>query len=229
MGSPTPVAATALLAVLAACTTPHTEASDRPRAGSAATSRSDAAGCGVTPGEPPQAFGFTAADTSHARLAPGMEVPTTPESLAAARRGKPLRVFGQVVASDCTTPIGGATIQVWQTNGDGDYGPPGDDGHPRCCYLTATLTTDDSGRYEILTVMPGHYRDAHPAPPAHIHFDVRSPTGPGVMTELDFAGDPALSGPKSADDEPHAIVSLHRSTRANTQLQAKFTIVLGNT
>jgi catechol 1,2-dioxygenase len=156
-----------------------------------------------------------------------MEVTTSSESLAAARRGEPLRVFGRVVAADCATPIAGAAIQVWQTNGDGDYGPPGDNGQLRCCFLTATLTTDASGRYEILTVMPGHYRDAQPPPPAHIHFDVRSPTGTGVMTELDFAGDPALSGPGSADGEPHAIVSLHRAPRADPPLQARFDIVLG--
>jgi protocatechuate 3,4-dioxygenase beta subunit len=118
----------------------------------------------------------------------------------------------------------GATIQVWQTNGDGDYGPYGADGLPRCCYLQGTLTVDDHGRYEIRTVMPGHYRDAHPPPPAHIHFDVRSPSGAGVMTELDFAGDPALS--HQDKEEPHAIVPLHRSHGTHPHLLARFDIVL---
>jgi protocatechuate 3,4-dioxygenase beta subunit len=225
-GSIIPAAVTVLLAV-AACTAPQTPGSEQRSVGPATSPSENSAACQVTPGGPPQAFGFAATGASEVRLAPGMELPTSPETLAASRRGEPLRVYGQVLASDCATPIQGATIQVWQTNGDGDYGPLGADGHPRCCYLTATLTTDDAGRYAILTVMPGHYRGEEPPPLAHIHFDVRPPTGLGVMTELDFAGDPALSGHKSSDGDAHAIVSLHRVTRSNPPLQARFDIVLG--
>jgi len=226
-GSLTAVPGTLLLALLAACTAPQTSEPESRTGGPAPSRPNDSAICRVTPGQPPQDFGFAAANASHVQLGPGMEVATSAESLAAARRGKPLRVFGQVLAADCATPIPRAKIQVWQTNGDGDYGPAGNNGQLHCCFLTATLTTDASGRYEILTVMPGHYRHAQPPPPAHIHFDVRSPTGPGVMTELEFAGDPALSGPTSADDEPRAIVSLHRVPRADPPLQARFDIVLG--
>jgi protocatechuate 3,4-dioxygenase beta subunit len=226
-GSIIPIAGMVLLAVLAACTPPQTAGSEQRSMGPVTSPSENSAACHVTPGEPPQAFGFAATAASEVRLAPGMDLATSPETLAASRRGEQLRVYGQVLASDCATPIEGAIIQVWQTNGDGDYGPPGVDGHPRCCYLTATLTTDAAGNYEILTVMPGHYRDEEPSPPAHIHFDVRPPTGLGVMTELDFAGDPALSGHKSSDGDPHAIVSLHRATRSNQPLQARFDIVLG--
>jgi len=214
-----------LVLLLGACTPSHTSgsASDdvrTPETGATAE-------CRVTPGEPPQEFGFSAASASRVRLAPGMEVMATDRSRAAARRGKPLLVFGRILAADCATPLPGATIQVWQTNGDGDYGPPGDNGHPKCCYLTGTLTADDSGRYEIITVMPGHYRDAQPPPPAHIHFDVRSPTEGGIMTEFDFAGDPALSSPGSADDEDHPIVAVRRAASGTPTLQAEFDIVLG--
>jgi catechol 1,2-dioxygenase len=223
----TPVAGTLLLAALAACTSPQAARSEQRSDRPTTPPSQDSAACRVTPGEPPQAFGFAATAASEVRLAPGMDLPTSPQALAASRRGEPLRVYGQVLASDCATPIEGATIQVWQTNGDGDYGPLRTDGKPRCCYLTGTLTTDAAGSYEILTVMPGHYRDAEPPPPAHIHFDVRAPTGLGVMTELDFAGDPALPGNKASEGDPHAIVSLHRATRSNPPLQARFDIVLG--
>ena len=50
------------------------------------------------------------------------------------RPGRPLILTGTVFA-DCTTPAPGAVINVWQTDARGRYGPPDENGDPRCCYL----------------------------------------------------------------------------------------------
>jgi catechol 1,2-dioxygenase len=98
-----------------------------------------------------------------------------------------------VYAADCTTPLAGATLQVWQTDSDGVYGPGHGTGNLRCCYLQGALRTDARGRYEFTTIKPGRYKGEAQPPPAHIHFEVSHPDAGGLMTELLFEGDPSLS------------------------------------
>jgi protocatechuate 3,4-dioxygenase beta subunit len=119
------------------------------------------------------------ADTpSRVRPSPGMELKATKRNLAAGRIGDPLVVTGVVRGTDCA-PLAGATVQMHQTNGDGRYGPVSN-GRDRCCYLQATLRTDDAGRYTLDTVMPKGYDRG----PAHIHFAFGHPEAEGLVTEL---------------------------------------------
>ena len=115
------------------------------------------------------------------RLGPGMELKATRRNLAAGRVGKPLVVSGVVRGEDCT-PLRGATVHVWQTNGRGRYGPVVG-GRDRCCYLQGTALTGEDGRYTLDTVMPRGYAGG----PAHIHMQVDHPERAGVVTELVFA------------------------------------------
>jgi protocatechuate 3,4-dioxygenase beta subunit len=183
------------------------------------------AGCEPTPGEAAQ--GTTrevAADASStARLGPGGDVERTAETVAAGRRGGTrLTVSGTVYGADCETPLAGASIQVWQTNAAGEYGPGQGTGDERCCYLGAGLRTDARGRYRFETVRPGHYKGEAQPPPAHIHFEVRHPDADGLLTELLFEGDPHL-GP----DPPGAVVKLEPAPGSGQgALQARFDIVL---
>jgi protocatechuate 3,4-dioxygenase beta subunit len=183
------------------------------------------AGCEPTPGEAAQ--GTTrevAADApSTARLGPGGDVDWTAETVAAGRRGGTrLTVSGTVYGADCETPLAGASIQVWQTNAAGEYGPGQGTGDERCCYLGAGLRTDARGRYRFETVRPGHYKGEAQPPPAHIHFEVRHPEADGLLTELLFEGDPHL-GP----DPPGAVVKLEPAPGSGQgALQARFDIVL---
>jgi protocatechuate 3,4-dioxygenase beta subunit len=183
------------------------------------------AGCEPTPGEAAQ--GTTrevAADASStARLGPGGDVERTAETVAAGRRGGTrLTVSGTVYGADCETPLAGASIQVWQTNAAGEYGPGQGTGDERCCYLGAGLRTDAQGRYRFETVRPGHYKGEAQPPPAHIHFEVRHPDADGLLTELLFEGDPHL-GP----DPPGAVVKLEPAPGSGQgALQARFDIVL---
>ncbi|HYN19128.1 MAG TPA: hypothetical protein VEY96_13725 [Actinomycetes bacterium] len=159
---------------------------------------------------------------SSARLGPGGEVERTPETVAAGRGGERLVVSGTVYGEDCRTPLAGASIEVWQTNAEGEYGPGQETGGERCCYLAAALRTDGRGRYRFETVRPGHYKDTEEPPPAHIHFEVRHPDAAGVLTELLFEGDPWLR-----PDPPGAVVRLTPVPGSNPPaLAARFDIVL---
>ena len=163
----------------------------RPAAAPATTAKP---ACAVTPGAPAQGTEPAAADApSRMKLGPAAELAGSAEAAAAARRGQRLLVSGTVYAADCTTPLAGATLQVWQTNADGEYGPGHGTGNLRCCYLQGTLRTDARGRYELTTIKPGPYKGEAEPPPAHIHFEVSHPHAGGLMTELLFEGDPSLS------------------------------------
>ncbi|HEV3015302.1 MAG TPA: hypothetical protein VG499_18675, partial [Actinomycetota bacterium] len=159
---------------------------------------------------------------SKARPGPGGDVERTAETVAAGRDGTRLTVSGTVYGADCKTPLAGASIQVWQTNAAGEYGPGQGTGDERCCYLGAGLRTDAGGRYRFETVRPGHYKGEARPPPAHIHFEVRHPDADGLLTELLFEGDPHL-GP----DPPGTVVKLEPAPGSGQgALQARFDIVL---
>jgi protocatechuate 3,4-dioxygenase, beta subunit len=119
-----------------------------------------------------------AATDSRVRLGPGMELKATKRNLAAARVGEPLVVTGIVRGDDCA-PLPGATINAWQTNGKGHYGPRRGD-RDLCCYLAGTVRTGKDGRYTLDTVMPRGYDGG----PAHIHMQAGHPDARGVTTEL---------------------------------------------
>jgi protocatechuate 3,4-dioxygenase beta subunit len=127
------------------------------------------------------------------RLGPGLRVKPSAAAIAASRRGQRLVVSGTVYAPDCTTPLEGAVVHLWQANGDGVYGPgPQGPGEVRCCYLQGTLRTDARGRYRVETVKPAHYQGANPPPPAHIHLEVSHSAAGVLLTEVHFQGDPYL-------------------------------------
>lgn len=127
---------------------------------------------------------------SRVRLGPGRELERTAETVAISRKGDPLLVTGVVYAEDCRTPLVGATVDAWQTNADGRYGPGGSSSTgARCCYLQGQARTDSKGRYVLQTVVPGRYPEGNP-PPRHIHLAVSHPQTQSLVTELTFAGDP---------------------------------------
>jgi catechol 1,2-dioxygenase len=134
-----------------------------------------------------------------------------------------LIIVGNVYADDCRTPLSGALIQVWQTDANGEYGPGHTTGNLRCCYLLASLRSDSRGRYAITTIRPGHYRGDAPPPPAHIHFNVVHPGTVGVATEVDFAGDPYLTG----TDEHTEVIDVRREPGQHGDvLRGRFDIVV---
>ncbi|HWD44321.1 MAG TPA: hypothetical protein VHM23_11540 [Actinomycetota bacterium] len=183
------------------------------------------AACAPTRGEAAQGNGETPADApSVARLGPSGEVARTAETVARGRGGQRLVVSGAVYRADCATPLAGASIEVWQTNAEGQYGPGQGGAEVRCCYLMAALRTDERGRYELHTVKPGHYKGEPDPPPAHIHFEVRHPDADGLLTELLFEGDPQLPlNPPGAVTRPEPVPGSDPPL-----LRVRFDIVLGD-
>jgi protocatechuate 3,4-dioxygenase beta subunit len=148
--------------------------------------------CRSTSGEPAQGTPAPGTTSSSITLGPSAEI-TAEEAAEEAphRDGIPLVLSGTVYQADCETPAAGATINVWQTDARGVYGPGQQSDNLRCCYLQGALETDSEGRYTIETIRPGHYRGEDPPPPAHIHMEVHYEGG-GLLTEAFFADDPYL-------------------------------------
>ena len=147
--------------------------------------------CAPSAGEPAQVVSAPSDTASRIRLGPGMELESTPATLAAGR-GRPLVVSGVVSGQDCA-PVAGATLYVWQANAAGRYGPKRG-GNDRCCYLQGTVRTDAKGSYVLDTVMPRGYDGAV----AHIHVKAGHPDAGGVGTELVFGA--GRVSPRRGDD-----------------------------
>jgi protocatechuate 3,4-dioxygenase beta subunit len=104
---------------------------------------------------------------------------------------EPLTVLGTVYAQNCQ-PLAGASLTMWQTDGNGEYGPGHGTEDMRCCYLGGSVVTDADGHFQLVTVRPGHYRGESNPPPAHIHLEVRHSDARPLDTEIVFADDEHL-------------------------------------
>jgi hydroxyquinol 1,2-dioxygenase len=122
--------------------------------------------------------------------------------ISAGLSGVPLFVSGTVASSD-GTPLGGAFVDVWQSDDDGFYDvqKPGDD--PQ---LRARFIADTNGRFSFWTIAPKYYpipddgpvgdmlkaTKRHPYRPAHIHFMIAHGGFETLVTHLFVDGDPYL-------------------------------------
>ena len=109
--------------------------------------------------------------------------PATTNLVVPGDPGLPLSVSGKVL--DATgKPLGGAVIEVWQTDGRGRYDLEG-------YRYRARVTAAQDGSYRFQTLMPGHYPERVAQ---HIHYRVSAPGRKVLVTQLYFATDPAFSG-----------------------------------
>jgi protocatechuate 3,4-dioxygenase beta subunit len=109
--------------------------------------------------------------------------------------GQPLTVSGVVVGAD-GTPIGGASLYVYQTDHEGYYGvkPASDNRNPR---LKAFLRSDARGAWSFSTIRPGSYPNSRV--PSHIHFEVSAPGRAAKIFEIVFEGDPLVTSAMRRD------------------------------
>jgi protocatechuate 3,4-dioxygenase beta subunit len=133
------------------------------------------------------------------------------------------------------TPIGAATIDVWQSNADGLY-------DLQVAGLTeprwrGVLSAATDGAYCFETVVPRPYEVKKDGPvgallerlgrhhfrPAHIHCKVRADGYQLLTTMMFIDGDPWLGNDTIGADKPALIVKLDRS---RTPATAQFDIVL---
>ena len=91
-----------------------------------------------------------------------------------------------MLTPDCE-PIAGAELDVWHADARGGYDLDG-------FYFRGVLVTDDRGRYELRTIVPGRYLNGDRYRPAHVHVKLRAAGHRTLTTQLYFAGDPYNDG-----------------------------------
>ena len=157
-------------------------------------------------------------------------LPGAPHRAALALPEEPgvrLIVRGRVVGPDCTTPVPGALLDLWQADANGEY-----HGATEQYRLRGRIRTSAGGAYEFLTVRPGPYRIGGRFRPAHIHFTVTRPGHQPLTSQLYFKGDPYLApndacGEMCKSDDPGRIIDLRREEKIGAEfLGGTFDIVL---
>jgi len=105
--------------------------------------------------------------------------PNTPESSTLYEEGMAgikLTLVGYVYDTNCQ-PVANAWLDFWQADANGIYDNSG-------YTLRGHQYTDENGRYELVTVIPGIY----PGRTEHIHFKVQAPNGKIITSQLFFPG-----------------------------------------
>jgi polyisoprenoid-binding protein YceI len=106
--------------------------------------------------------------------------------------GERLVLRGTVYEADGTTPVSGAKLYVYHTDGSGKYSiAEAGVGDERNARLQSRLATDAQGRFEIQTILPGPYPGGKT--PRHIHIMVTAPGGTEHNATFQFANDPNLT------------------------------------
>ena len=118
--------------------------------------------------------------------------------------GDILFISGQVTDARNGRPLAGALLDVWQTNRHGYY--ENQDASQPAYNLRGRLLTDEQGRFEFRTIVPGAYEVTRSGPvaelllalgrhgwrPGHIHVKVSCPGFAPLTTMLFMPGDPWL-------------------------------------
>lgn len=144
---------------------------------------------------------------------------------SATEPGDRIALEGVVLADDCSTPLTGAALDIWQADATGAYHEP-NAGEP--FRLRGKVAAAGDGTWAIDTIKPGNYRNGPGWRPAHIHFIVTHPGYRTVTTQLYFAGDPYLPPNDSCticgSDDAARVIPL--VARAGGGFAAQFQIVL---
>ena len=102
--------------------------------------------------------------------------PETTDLFQAGMPGTKLVLTGAVLTSECQ-PVANALVDFWQADSNGEYDNTG-------FTLRGHQYTDENGRYQLVTVVPGLYTGRT----EHIHVKVQAPNGPVLTTQLFFPG-----------------------------------------
>lgn len=150
------------------------------------------------------------------------------DDISAGMAGSPLLVKGTVSQLD-GTPISGAVVDTWHTDGDGFYdvqGPAGLEGLAG----RARFRTDEAGRFWFRSVVPASYpipddgpvgdmlkvQGRHPFRPAHVHFMVGVPGCETLVTHIFLAGDKYLDSDVVFGVKDALVRSLERQDAGRT-------------
>ena len=91
-------------------------------------------------------------------------------------------------ANDCVAPLPGTIIDVWQSSQAGCYSVLENCPDEDPFNLRGQFLAEAGGAYSFESVMPGYY----PGRCLHIHYRIAPTSGPVLVTQLYFAGDPRI-------------------------------------
>jgi protocatechuate 3,4-dioxygenase beta subunit len=123
--------------------------------------------------------------------------------------GTQLTLTGYVLTAGCQ-PVAHALLDFWQADSQGQYDNAG-------FTLRGHEYTDQNGRYQLETVIPGLY----PGRTEHIHVKVQAPGGPLLTTQLFFPG--VQNNQSDSIYDPALLVKLEGS---GAHMQAAFDFVI---
>lgn len=127
--------------------------------------------------------------------------------------GEAITITGTVFsASDCSTPVKNALIDLWHCDSRGQYDNEGF----KCRGL---VMTDDRGRYTFKTIFPPSYGSR----PRHIHFKVRASGFKELTSQIYFKGDARIRNDFARNAESARIISL---TKTSEVLRGQFDIYI---
>jgi protocatechuate 3,4-dioxygenase beta subunit len=90
-------------------------------------------------------------------------VPFRDDIAPEAHAGEPLMVQGRIWNGDCSAPLAGVVLDVWQASEEGEY---------EAGWYRGRVTTGDDGSFSFSTVVPEGYGEGTGYRPPHIHFKV---------------------------------------------------------
>lgn len=99
--------------------------------------------------------------------------------------GTVLELAGRVLDRTCASGLGGAVVELWHADPDGNY----DNRSSEMRYRTS-LTCDSDGAFALRTLLPGRYPNGGTLRPRHIHVKVLVDGTERLTTQLYFEGDP---------------------------------------
>jgi hydroxyquinol 1,2-dioxygenase len=125
------------------------------------------------------------------------------QSIATKTHGKEIALYGRVLDSN-GRGVPQASIQIWQTDEDGDYDMQKSEASQMD--LRGTFHTDSEGRYYLRSVLPAGYsiptdgpvgdliraQKRHGLRPSHIHYLIGAPGFSELVTALYIHGDPHI-------------------------------------
>ena len=106
------------------------------------------------------------------------DTPRRRDLVDATVEGKRILLRGKVLDTRCR-PVGGALLDFWQADGDGEYDNSG-------FRLRGHQFADSRGRFRLATVVPGAYSGRT----RHIHVKVQPRGGEVLTTQLYFPREP---------------------------------------
>jgi catechol 1,2-dioxygenase len=152
--------------------------------------------------------------------------------------GDPLLFSGSATGLD-GTPIAGAVIDMWHSDGLGTYSNipyPDDRELPPPYTLRGRFKTDANGRFELRTIVPVPYEIPKAGPtgallraagwhafrPAHLHCFVSAPGYQRLTSQLYFEGDPYIDSDVATAVKPGLVLKLEKHAGAERGLERPF-------